>query len=71
MAITRKPVATDEPRRTGLKLRPSLNRELTALATLEDRQTSDLLNQAVAEFVERRRPGRGGRSSSRRDVLSA
>ena len=55
MGITRGPAKTDEPRRTGLRLRPSLNRELSALAMLESRNTTDLLNVAVAEYVARRR----------------
>lgn len=39
-------------RRMGLKLRPSLNRKLSALAMLDGRTTSDLLNEAIAEFLD-------------------
>lgn len=70
MGVTRTEATTDEPRRVGLKLRPSLNRELTALATLDGRHTSELLNQAVAEFIDRRRPARPDRPRHR-DAISA
>lgn len=74
MGIPRTTDASDAPRRNGLKLRPSLNQELSALATLDGLNASDLLNVAVAEYIRRRRASkaiRGGSRSSKRAALSA
>jgi hypothetical protein len=46
-------VTEDRPRRTGLRLRPSYCERLNSLAPLRKRTATDLLNEAVQQWLDK------------------